>query len=73
MKRNNKKKSQRNDKTNFRTSRRVFIKQMGISYLIASGYSLISLSQFACSESVSPNDDFTPSSYQDPYPPYYYI
>ena len=57
-----------------KSSRRKFIKQIGLSYLVASSYSLISLSQFACSESVSPNSDFTPRTYGGGYiiPPYYY-
>jgi len=59
----NKKKNKENSNSKFKTSRRKFIKQIGFSYLVASSYSLISLSQFACSDSVSPGSDFTPRSY----------
>ena len=52
-------------KSKYKSSRRKFIKQIGLSCLVASGYSLISLSQFACSESVSPGGEF-------PVPPSYY-
>lgn len=72
MKNSTHKNNKRISKTNRKTSRRVFIKQIGFSYLIASSYSLISLSQFACSDSVSPNTDFTSYSYSKHYTPYYY-
>ena len=75
MKETKKMKIVKSDKKYFNKSRRKFIKQIGLSYIVASSYSIISLSQFACSDSVSPYTDFTPGSYGHDYPvvpnPYY--
>jgi len=49
----------------FNPSRRRFIKSVGIGIASASTYSVISLSHFSCSSSLSPESDFTDSGYYD--------
>lgn len=48
---------------NYSPSRRKFIKKVGIAAVTASAFSVISLSSFSCSDSVSPGFDFNIGGY----------
>lgn len=47
----------------FNPSRRRFIKKIGIGSVAASAYSVLSLTHFSCSDSTSPETDFSRGGY----------
>lgn len=59
----NKKKTGKFTEINYSPGRRKFIKKVGIATITMSAFSVISLSSFSCSDSVSPGSDFNIGGY----------